>query len=180
MVLKLPNLFGTADPTLFQERVLVNLENNITNTSTKKVAVLLPFNLNKADFSDEESIKSHLQSKSVSLSADFYSGVLMAVDKAKRKGISTTLEVCDTQKSDKVVGQLIDSKGLRSFDAVIGPLFQKNVEKAVNELKNDGVEVLSPISRKVKANSQNFYQTRPTNVVPVSYTHLTLPTIYSV
>lgn len=163
MILKMPNLFSSLKPG--EEPAIVNLENNISNTSAKKIAVLLPFNIANVDFSDEEAVENHLKSRSVSLSADFYSGVLLAVERAKEKGISTTLEVCDTKKSDRVVQQIISQKDLKSFDAVIGPLFQKNVEKAASQLKGSGVTVLSPISSKVRANSKNFFQTRPTELI---------------
>lgn len=168
MVLRMPNMGGNAAALLAGgEPMIMDLQNNIRNPKTKNIAVMLPFGINSVDFNDEENVKEHLKkSKVVRLTVDFYSGVLMAVNKAKKNGISSHIEVCDTQKSDKRVGQLISQKDLKTYDAVIGPLYQKNVEKAASILKSSDVPIFSPISNKaLKSSYNNIYQTKPSDKV---------------
>lgn len=167
MVLRLPNI-GTAGLALpGEEPMVVNLQNKIQNPKTKNIAIMLPFGINSVDFSDEEKVKEYLnKSKVVRLTVDFYSGALMAVNEAKKKGISSHIEVCDTQKSDKQVAKLISQKDLKTYDAIIGPLYQKNVEKAASILNSSNVPVFSPISNKeLKTNYTNLYQTKPSSSV---------------
>lgn len=163
MVLRMPNIGSAGLVLAGDEPMIMDLESNIRNPKTKNIAIMLPFSINGVDFSDEEKVKEHLgKSKVVRLTVDFYSGALMAVDKAKKKGISSHIEVCDTQKSDKQVVKLISQKDLKSYDAIIGPLYPKNVEKAASVLSSNNVPVLSPISNKeLKSSYANVYQTLP-------------------
>ncbi|WP_010182589.1 amino acid ABC transporter substrate-binding protein, partial [Aquimarina agarilytica] len=160
MILRLPNL---DDFNLSESGVVMDLENRISYVDTKTITVMLPFGINKVDFDEEESLKDHIKkSKVVRLTVDFYSGVLLAVEAAKQKGISVNLNVYDTQKSDAVVAKLIKDKAIADSDAVIGPLYKKNVEKAAAVLKSSNTPVLSPISNKVNAKHKNLFQTVPT------------------
>lgn len=162
IVLRMPNKGGGGTVFSVGEPLATNLENNISNPNTKKIAIMLPFGTGTVDFNDEEKIKEHInKSKVVRLTVDFYSGALMAVEKAKKKGISSVIEVYDTQKSDKRVVQLISEKGLKEYDALIGPLYDKNVAKAAAELNKSNVPVFSPISNKAESKYNNLYQTRP-------------------
>ncbi|MFT7073117.1 LysM peptidoglycan-binding domain-containing protein [Patiriisocius sp. Uisw_017] len=158
MILKIPK---SAAESVTEETALVNLENSVTNTSTKSIAVLLPFRLNKTI--DSTNTKSDVirNDKLMSLSLDFYSGVIMATEFAKDKGISSSLKVYDTEYSTSKVGSIIASNDFKNFDAVIGPLGQKQVERAASLLKNNRVPVFSPLSNKEIKISKNLFQTLP-------------------
>ncbi len=159
MILRLPNLDSLET---IDSGVLMNLENRISYPETKTIAVMLPFGMDKVDFSEEETLKEHIKkSKLVRLTIDFYTGVLLAVEAAKEKGISVDLNVFDTQKSDAVVAKLIKNEAIEASDAVIGPLYKKNVEKAASLLKSSNTPVLSPISNTVSAKYKNVFQTKP-------------------
>ena len=162
MILRLP-VINRQGALLKGDHVFVtDLENNLTNLKPKKIALMLPFSVNAIDFSDEEKVKEHLsKSKVVRLSVDFYSGVLLAAEKAKQKGISSHIEVCDTEKSEAKVSQLISQKNLSTYDAVIGPLYKKNVVKAASILQSSKVPVFSPVSNKLQSGHDNLYQTLP-------------------
>jgi LysM repeat protein len=159
MVLKIPT---SASGALVGNANKRNLENAIVNTSKKRVAVLLPFRLNKVT-SDSLQVKREEIKKNrlMSLSLDFYSGVLMATEFAKDKGISIQLDVYDTEYSSSKVSAIINSNDFDDFDAVIGPLGQKNVQKAAAMLKNNKVPVFSPLSNKEIKISKNVFQTLP-------------------
>lgn len=159
MILKVPK---TATAVVGGNAAEVNLENNIVNTSTKRVAVLLPFRLNKAVTDSLNSASDVIKNdKLMALSLDFYSGVLMATEFAKDKGISTILDVYDTEYSSSKVERILRENNLENFDAVIGPLGRKQVEKAVGLLKSGSVPVFSPLSNNGVKMSKNLFQTLP-------------------
>lgn len=139
----------------------LDLEQNLINLSPKKIAILLPFNVedlgnDKSDYDD------YLQkSKVARLVVDFYSGALLALDKAKKLGVDIVVDVLDTQKSGIKLQQYIDTGNLETYHAIIGPLYNKNVEKLATSLKNTPSAIFSPMSNKVKFSSSNLYQTLP-------------------
>jgi len=140
-----------------------DLLDNLINLEKKKIAILLPFDVSKLS---EEPIlyQDYLaKSKVARLVVDFYSGALLALDKAKELGVDIEVTVADTQKSAKVVETLVEQKNLRSYDAIVGPLYNKNVEKLASMLQGDQVPVFSPISNKVVTAHTNLYQTLPSS-----------------
>ena len=62
---------------------------------------MLPYRLtHKIDVDSVQKLKKHDSYRwLLSVSLDFHAGALMAIDSAKRLGISTHLKVFDTQKS---------------------------------------------------------------------------------
>jgi len=140
-----------------------DLLDNLINLEKKKIAILLPFDVSK--LSEEPTLyQDHLaKSKVARLVVDFYSGALLALDKAKELGVDIEVTVADTQKSAKVLETLVEQKNLRSYDAIVGPLYNKNVEKLASMLQGDQVPVFSPISNKVVTAHTNLYQTLPSS-----------------
>ncbi|QAA82904.1 LysM peptidoglycan-binding domain-containing protein [Aequorivita sp. H23M31] len=163
MVLKIPkaNNFLSAD-----EISVVDLEKKIDNKKMKTVALMLPFSLNK-NSSDSTQTDMDILKKDPTLriALDFYSGAIMAAEFAKDHGISVTLDVYDTEKSESKVTSIISSKDFKNVDAVIGPLLQKNVEKASSLLAKEKIPVFSPLSNRDMEMSENLFQTLPTNSV---------------
>lgn len=163
MILKIPNGSGT----LSKEKIkTVDLEKKIDNKQMKTVALMLPFHLTK-DVSDSTQTDETLlrRDPTLRIALDFYSGALMAAEFAKEQGIPVTLNVYDTEKSDSKVASIINNSEFKNVDAVIGPLMQKNVEKAASLLERDKVPVFSPLSNRDMDMGQNLFQTLPTNAV---------------
>ncbi len=163
MILKIPK----EENTISQEDIsVVNLENKIDNKKMKTVALMLPFRLMRSasdtTSSDEDLLK---RDPTLRVALDFYSGALMAADFAKDKGISVTMNVYDTEKSDTKVASIISKSEFKNVDAVIGPLLQKNVEKASAMLKGEKIPVFSPLSNREMAMNDNLFQTLPTDAV---------------
>jgi hypothetical protein len=94
---------------------------------------------------------------------DFYSGVLMAAEFAKDKGISTEINMYDTDGKASKVEQIINSNDFSTIDAVIGPLLSKNIEKAAASLQSQNIPVFSPLSKVKLKEYPNLYQTIPSN-----------------
>ena len=158
MILKIPK-----NPDAASGSRIVDLSEAISNYNSKRLAVMLPFQLRKAD---NDSIKQNIdQLKSngaMRVALDFYSGVLMAAEFAKDKGISVEIDVYDTEGSDKRVSSIIASNDFNEVDAVIGPLLMKNVERAASDLKRTDTPIFSPLTKREVKISSNLFQTQPT------------------
>ncbi len=141
-----------------------NLENNLKNFDTKNLVLMLPYNLSKIKNDSIPNSGEMLQNDRVMrISLDFYSGVLMAIERAKELGISTNLKVYDTQQQASHVSSIIQSNNFRDVDAVIGPLLQATSEEAAARLTNLKVPVISPISNRELRAIPNLYQARPSD-----------------
>jgi len=123
------------------------LANNLTNLSTKRLAVLIPFKLNRIDMDSINDVKDLLRTDGLlNISLDFHSGVLMALDSAKQLGISTKLDVYDTEGKVSQVSSIISDNDFSNYDAVIGPFRTKDFDRAATMLKRDNVPAISPNS----------------------------------
>ncbi|MBT8255936.1 MAG: peptidoglycan-binding protein LysM, partial [Bacteroidia bacterium] len=121
-----------------------------------------PFQLRKMDRDslelNEDLIKDN---RTLRIALDFYSGVLMAAEFAKDKGISLELNAFDTEGSSNTTAGILAGNNFESMDAVIGPLLSKNVERAAGILKSDNVPVFSPLSNRNIKLTSNLFQTLP-------------------
>ncbi|QYA25842.1 LysM peptidoglycan-binding domain-containing protein [Gramella sp. MT6] len=142
----------------------MDLSSSINNRSTKEIVLMLPYHLNKIE---EDSIETYRNSimneRVVRISLDFYSGVLMAIDKAKSMGISTNLKVYDTRQNASDVANVINTNDFSNVDAVIGPLLQGPTEAAAARLENKNVPVINPLSNRSMRGYQNLFQSVPTD-----------------
>lgn len=141
-----------------------DLTKTIKKGGNKKLAMLLPFNIEKLDNDTVNSTKSRLKKdKFLNMTLDFYSGALMAIDSAKTLGIDVDIAIYDSNetKSNSDVADLIQSKNLKAMNAVIGPFYQNNAEKAASLLGE--VPVISPLSKDYDKKFPNLIQATPTN-----------------
>ncbi|MEH6536516.1 MAG: LysM peptidoglycan-binding domain-containing protein [Psychroserpens sp.] len=140
-----------------------NLSNNLSNLSRKKIALMLPYRTHRIDVdSVSESKKAIRKDRLLSVSLDFHAGALMAIDSAKRLGISTYLKVFDTRNQPSEISNILNSNDFSEYDAVIGPLLPKNLDRVALELKKDNVPVLSPLTMPDNL-YDNVFQTIPSN-----------------
>ncbi|ARV08989.1 hypothetical protein BTO05_04830 [Winogradskyella sp. PC-19] len=161
MVLRLPKDIEVATTSLDRDFNTTDLRDNIINTSTKKLAILLPFNLHKIDLDSVAEAKAIMKSdKILSTALDFHSGALMALDSAKSLGISVDLKVFDTQNRTSQVASIADREDFSNYDAVIGPMMTKTFDRFTSEVKGDAVPVFAPLAMPSKVSS-NVYQTIP-------------------
>ncbi len=146
----------------------LNLATKLYNFKPKKVAVMLPFSLDTLNFEAIQETEEYLKSKqSLRIALDLYSGILIAVDSAKTRGITTELNVFDTKKNNNTpqIKKLLRDNDFEGTDAIIGPLYQNNLEIVAAELKKYDTPIFSPASRKESSLYDNFFQTRPTNAM---------------
>lgn len=161
MVLRLPKDIVVASTSIDGDFNTTDLRDNIINTSTKKLAILLPFNLHKIDLDSVAEAKAIMKSdKVLSTALDFHSGALMALDSAKSLGISIDLKVFDTQNRISEVANIANREDFSNYDAVIGPMRTENFDRFASEVKGDAVPVFAPLAMPSKVSS-NVYQTIP-------------------
>ncbi|WP_282086399.1 amino acid ABC transporter substrate-binding protein [Aquimarina algiphila] len=168
MVITIPKDTLMAATNLVEAGGIIDLGKSLNNFAPKKVAVMLPFSLDTLNFEAIKDTEEYLKNKtSLRIALDLYSGVLIAVDSARTRGITTELNVFDTKKNDneKYIKELIGQNNFENTDVVIGPLYQNNAEVVASELKKYNTPIFSPASRKESALYDNFFQTRPTNVM---------------
>ncbi|MGB8705254.1 MAG: ABC transporter substrate-binding protein [Gillisia sp.] len=146
------------------ETETADLTSNLTDFSTKNVALMLPYSLssikNDSVSNEADIIKNN---RVLRISLDFYSGVLMAVEKAKALGISTNLKVYDTQQQPTRVQNLIMAGDFSGTDVVIGPLLQSTSEEAASMLVSKNIPVISPMTNRELKPLPNLYQARPSD-----------------
>lgn len=141
------------------KKELSDLTETIQVGSKKKLALLLPFNIAKLDQDTINSTKSRLKKdKFLNMTLDFYAGALVAIDSAKVLGLNVDVVILDSDetKSTSNVANLIENNNLKNANAVIGPFYQNNVEKAASLLGS--VPVISPLSRDYDKKFPNLIQ----------------------
>ncbi len=138
-----------------------NLMLNLRNFETKKIALMLPYRTNLIDTDSVEEAKEKIKTdRLLSISLDFQAGAMIAIDSAKRLGISTYLKVFDTRNQSAQLSNILEANDFSEYDAVVGPLLPKNFDRIANDLKRDGVPVISPLTKPLNLFS-NVFQTIP-------------------
>ncbi|MDT0557057.1 LysM peptidoglycan-binding domain-containing protein [Ichthyenterobacterium sp. W332] len=161
MVLKIPSSIENEGVIDTADIDNINLVSSLSNFNEKKIAVLLPFKLNRLDIDTIAEVKDIIRKdRMLSVALDFHSGVLMALDSAKQLGISTRLKVFDTQNQISKVSNILDAHDFSQYDAVIGPLMSNNFDRMANALKSDGIPAISPLTSPKKL-YDNVFQTVP-------------------
>lgn len=165
MVLKIPSSADTESTVNTSDLDNTNLTHSITNYKEKRLAVLLPFKLNRIDMDTIAEVKDIIRKdRLLSTSLDFHSGVLMALDSAKQLGISTRLKVFDTQNQTAQISKILESNDFSQYDAVIGPLMSNNFDRMAYGLQQDGIPTVSPLTTP-KELYDNVFQTVPSQEV---------------
>ncbi|PWB19353.1 LysM peptidoglycan-binding domain-containing protein [Flavobacterium sp. HTF] len=146
---------------------VVELTKKRGQNERKKIALLLPFNLAKMQNDTTSTANRIKNDKFLSMTLDFYSGALMAIDSARVLKLPIDISIYDSQetKSTSNVSGLIAQNKLQGANAVIGPFYQSNAESAANSLRLYNVPVISPLSKDSANPIDNLYQSIPTNDV---------------
>ncbi len=140
-----------------------DLTQQIKYLSPKKIALLLPFKSNSIDFDSIQLAKQQIQRDGyIRISTEFYAGVEMALDSAKALGISTNLDVFDTEASPEIIRQLMASKDFSKYDLILGPMTLKNCQLVAESLKATNTAVVSPFV-KFESRNSNLIQSIPSD-----------------
>lgn len=159
MILKIP--FNSAYENDSMVTNAIDLTKNIDDVSTKHIAVMLPFRLNRVDFDSISGTKQSIKTDPyLNASLDFHSGILVAIDSLKSLGVSLKLDVYDTKYQVSEVAKIISENDFSDVDAVIGPLTTNNFQRAASDLRQYNVPIISPIGENLNL-YDNVFQTRP-------------------
>ena len=140
-----------------------DLSKQIKYLSLKKIALLLPFKSNSIDFDSIQFAKQQIQRDGyIRIATEFYAGVEMALDSAKALGISTNLDVFDTEANPQKTRQLLSSEDFSKYDLVLGPMTLKNCQLVAESLKTTNTAVVSPFVKFDSRNS-NLIQSIPSD-----------------
>ena len=146
MVLKVPENIKTTGS--LESVETTNLKYNLKNFKTKKIALMMPYRLDRIDVSAVEETKEKIKDdKRLSAVLDFHVGVIMALDSAKQLGISTNLKVLDTRYHVSTTSELLEANDFSDYDAVIGPMENKSFDRVAMALKADGVPVIAAMNK---------------------------------
>ena len=111
MVLKVPksNLQGV-------DLKITDLTAQLQHFSLKEITLLLPFKSNSIDFDSIHLAKKQIQRDGyIRISTEFYAGAEMALDSVKQLGISTNLDVFDTEANFQKTQSLLLNNDLSKY-----------------------------------------------------------------
>jgi LysM repeat protein len=160
MILNLPPYAAFAK----SDKTFVDLSQTLNTSTQKKLAFLLPFNMSRIEKDSVYSTTERLQKdKFLNMTLDFYAGALMAIDSAKTLGLNFDVQFYDSNetKTSTDAISVIKNKRLDNCDAIIGPLYQDNLEKVALYLQDKKVPVISPLSKDYAKSVSNLYQSMP-------------------
>lgn len=124
-----------------------------------ELALLLPFKAKDIEYDSIEDTRRLLQSRNLhTLSADFYTGVLLAVDTLSQFGISVKLNVFDTQNSISEVNEIVNTHDFSGTDAIIGPLIPSNFDYLSTKPQVRRIPKVAPLSTNPVALREAVYQ----------------------
>ena len=128
MILKIPGEQSgdyKIEDDLLVERV--NLSDSTFIKGEINLALLLPFKVNEIVFDSIEDTKKLLQTRNLhTLSLDFYTGVLFAVERANELGIKVLINTFDTENKTSTLDQIISELASQKTDFIVGPLIPNN------------------------------------------------------
>ena len=130
MVLKVPSKSNQIAVNSAKQKVVLTQK---SSQDKKTLVLLLPFNIAKNGGDTISSNVNRLNNdKFLNMTLDFYSGAMMAIDSAKQVGVSMDVKIFDSNetKTTSNVTSIFSDNNLANADAVVGPFYQSNVEKA--------------------------------------------------
>ena len=160
MILRIP---GEAKVDLkIQDDLLVerlSLLDSINEAQEIEFALMLPFKAKEIEFDSIEYTQRLMQSRNLhTLSADFYSGVLLALDTLSYYGVSVKLNVFDTQNSILKVEEIVTSHDFSKTDAIFGPLIPSNFDFLSTKEQVRKIPKVAPLSTNPVVLREAVYQ----------------------
>ena len=148
MLLKVPKAeTDTLTTSILSENTKRSLWDSTFVTPVVKVAFMAPFRLSRIELDSIDQTNKTLSERNLTtVSLDFYSGILHAVDSLQKAGLSVELSVFDTEGQLHIVEQLLNQEDFTSFDAVIGPFTPANVSRMAQAMSFFGIPVISPLT----------------------------------
>ena len=159
MILKVPkSSIKNTENTLIST---TSLRDSLLYLSPKNLALLLPFKTKSISVNSSKLARKQLRRDGyINIATDFYSGAVIAIDSAKRLGISVNLDIFDTNAKAIDLKAILNQNNFSKFDAVLGPITLENLELTAEYFLSDSIPVVSPFV-KSKSSYLNLFQTIP-------------------
>ncbi|REG87657.1 LysM peptidoglycan-binding domain-containing protein [Winogradskyella sediminis] len=159
MVLKVPADVDTSRS--LEDVETTDLKGTLNNFKTKKIALMLPYRLDRIDIDAVDETKEKIkEDRRLSVVLDFHVGVMMALDSAKQLGISTDLKVFDTRYHVSKTAEILAENNFSDYDAVIGPMEENSFNRVARTLSADHIPVIAALNKPDQVYS-NVFQTLP-------------------
>ena len=160
MILKIPGeqsgSFKIEDDLLVER---VNLVDSIFLKEEINFSLLLPFKANEIEFDSVEDTKKLLSTRNLhTLSLDFYSGVIFALETINKKGLNVTLNTYDTENDYSKLDEIVDELVTKRTDFIIGPLIPSNFDYVSNKKVIENIPKINPLSTNPVESRKNVYQ----------------------
>ena len=159
LIIKIPKKEG-----LKQINTKLNQSSNIDNISNldlKKIALILPFRLERIDLDSIHLVKNNLKNdKLLNISLDFLFGAEMALNKFSKLGIDVKMDVFDNSLSKKRIDEIIKNNNIDDYDFVIGPLTNDLFDYFVNSIPLSDTKIIKTLAKK-SITSKNVINTIP-------------------
>ena len=172
MVLKIPFITRSDTEKVIKETLVkqvsksknkkLNLFDSVPNKKNISLAFIAPFNLDKIDIDSIENTKKYLEKLNLStLSLDFYSGTLSALETAKKLGIKIKLDTYDNKNSFEEIDRISNIKKIKNYDFILGPFIPRNINKLSSNLQGLDVPIISPLTSNEIELNENVFQSIP-------------------
>ncbi|MEC7773442.1 MAG: LysM domain-containing protein [Bacteroidota bacterium] len=100
-----------------------NLNDNL------RFSLLLPFNTSSIELDSIDEVEQLFKTRNLyTISLDFYSGVLYALNELKEIGVNVKLDVYDTENSFSKIQNIVNDIAINKSDAIIGPIIPDNFD----------------------------------------------------
>ena len=97
--------------------------------SQLNISVLLPFRSKTVNYDSIQEVESLFEDRNLyTITLDFYSGILYAIEDLKELDISINLNVFDTENSLNKIIEISSDNSVINSDVIIGPIIPKNFE----------------------------------------------------
>lgn len=137
----------------------LSLLDSLKEAHEMELALLLPFKAKTIEYDSIEDTRRLLQSRNLhTISTDFYSGVLLAIDTLSHYGVSVKLNVFDTQNSIAKVNEIVNTHDFSKTDAIIGPLIPSNFDYLSTKPQVRKIPKVAPLSTNPVALREAVYQ----------------------
>lgn len=131
----------------------------ITSKQTIRIAFLLPMMLDgKRDLGIDRFV-------------DFYCGALVAIQEAKKQGISFEIYTYDTEKSAEKINEILKNSELKTMNLIIGPAYSEQVSAVTAFAEYYKINTIIPFTSKINDIRKNpyIYQFNPSINVEVEF-----------
>ena len=111
------------------------------------LSVLLPFRSNTVNYDSIEEVESLFEDRNLyTITLDFYSGVLYAIEDLRELNVSINLNVFDTENSINKINEISSENSVKDSDVIIGPLIPRNFETFSNIELLESIPKVFPLS----------------------------------